>query len=143
MKDEVILVDTNILVYAYDTFDKKKHEKCRAIAEAAFRGDEKFAVSNQILAELFFVLTKKLKRPFLYEDAEAIVLGIADSINWIKINYTHETVKRAVTISKDFNISIWDSLIAVSALENEIKKIYTENTKDFRKITNINSINPI
>lgn len=143
MNDNAIFVDTNILVYAYDTFENKKHEKCRQIVETAFKGERKCAVSNQVLAELFFVLTCKLKKPFSVEDAEAIVSGIIDSINWTKINYTHETVKKAVALSKNTNIPIWDSLIISTSLENGITKIYTENTKDFREITAIKAVNPM
>lgn len=142
MQDEAILLDTNILVYAYDIFDRKKHEKCKKLVEEAFSGEKRFAVSNQILSELFFVLTKKLKKPFPAEEAGIIVSGIIESINWIKINYSHETVKNAVAISQKRNISIWDSLIAATATENGITGIYTENTKDFKEIPGISAINP-
>ncbi len=143
MKGEAALVDTNILVYAYDTFDKNKNEKCRRLVESAFGGEESLAVSNQILSELFFVLTKKLRKPFSADDAGAIVFGIADSVNWVKINYNHETVKCAVEISKNRGIAIWDSLVIATSLENGITKIYTENTKDFEKEDKINAVNPL
>ena len=143
MSDDVILVDTNIIVYAYDTFDKEKHDKCKQIVESAFKGEKRLAVSNQILAELFFVLTRKLRRPIPIEEAETIASGIADSANWIKVNYSHETVKHAIALSKANSISIWDSLIASTALDNEITKIYTENVKDFTGIAKLNIINPM
>ncbi len=143
MSDDTIVVDTNIVVYAYDTFDKKKHESCKALIEAGFRGELKLAVSNQILAELFFVLTRKLKNPFSPEDAEAIVTGIADSTNWTKISYTHETTKKAVSISKNSSAPFWDALIAATALENDISQIFTENTKDFEKIQKMSAKNPM
>lgn len=138
-----ILVDTNIVVYAYDTFDKKKHEACKSLVEKVFKGEIRLTVSNQILAEIFFVLARKLKNPLSSEDAGAIVFGIVDSNNWEKINYTHETVKRAVLLSKNCNTSIWDCIIAETALENGISRIYTENTKDFGKIPNLKAENPI
>ncbi|MFA4820489.1 MAG: PIN domain-containing protein [Candidatus Aenigmatarchaeota archaeon] len=138
-----ILVDTNIVVYAYDTFDKKKHEACRNLLDRVFRGETRLAVSNQILAEIFFVLTRKLKNPLSSEDAGAVVSGIIDSVNWEKINYTHETVKRAVLLSKNCNTSIWDCIIAETALENGISRIYTENIKDFGKIPNLKAENPM
>lgn len=143
MSDNATLVDTNILVYAYDTFDKGKHEACKVIAESAFRGESELAVTNQILAELFFVLTNKLRNPLPVEKAEAIVCGIADSANWVKISYNHETVKRAISLSKTNNVSIWDSLIASTALDNGITKIYTENIKDFKNIAKLSPVNPI
>ena len=143
MSDDIALIDTNLIVYSYDTSDKKKHETCKKLVEAAFKGETSLAVSNQILAETFFVLTRKLKNPFSSEDAEAIVDGIIDSINWKKINYTDETVKRAMILSKNHNISVWDSLIAETALGNSIKKISTENVKDFRKISGLSTVNPL
>ena len=131
--NDIVLIDTNIIVYAYDTFDKRKHEKCKNIVDGAFKGEGKFAVSNQILAELFFVLTQKLRNPFSQEEADSIVSGIIDSVNWIKINYDYETVKKAIISSKLNKNSIWDAIIIETALENGIKKIFTENTKDFKE----------
>lgn len=95
-----------------------------------------------ILAETFFVLTRKLKNPLSAVDAEAIVNGIIDSVNWKKIIYTHETVKKAMSSSKNNGTGVWDALIAETALENGIRKIYTENTKDFNKIPSLKIINP-
>lgn len=141
MEDETIIADTNVIVYAYDSFDKKKHESCKNIVEKAFKGDIKLAVSNQILCEVFFVLTKKLKIPFSVEEAEVIVSGIIDSVNWVKINYDYETVKKAIALSKSKKVSIWDSLIVSTALENGIEKIYTENLKDFKEMP-IAAVNP-
>ena len=143
MNDNTVLVDTNILVHAYNTFDKTRHGKCKTIAEAGFKGESELAVSNQILAELFSVLTGKIKNPLPAEEAAEVICGIADSANWIKLNYSHETVKRAIILSKTNNISIWDSIIAETAMENGITKIYTENIKDFKKISGLKVINPI
>src|SRR3989344_2759753 len=110
---------------------KKSSERLQV--QKAFKGEIKLAVSNQVLAELFFVLTKKLKTPFIVEEAETIVSGIIDSVNWVKINYNHETVKKATALSRSKKISIWDSLIVSTALEHDITKIYTENVKDFKE----------
>lgn len=136
-----IIIDTNILVYAYTDFDKNKHKMCEMLIESAFRGEKICAVSNQILSELFFVLTEKLKEPVPIGDASDIISGIIDSINWIKLNYTYETVKKSILLSKTHNIQIWDSLIAETALENGITKIYTDK-KDFSKIPGFKAINP-
>jgi len=143
MSDNAILIDTNILVHAYNTFDREKHSKCKALVEEGFKGAAEFAVSNQILAELFSVLTRKIGNPLSSEGAGAVVCGIIDSMNWAKFNYNHDTVKRATILSKANNISIWDSLIAETALENGVTKIYTENLKDFKKIPGLKAVNPI
>lgn len=141
MKDEAALADTNIIVYAYDTFDKNKHGLCKSLVEKAFKGDIKLAVSNQVLSELFYVLTEKMKKPLPAEEAEAIILGIIDSINWTKINYNHETVRKAISLSRKHKVSVWDALIVSTAMENGIEKIYTENVRDFKDMP-ITIINP-
>ena len=56
------LVDTNILVYAYDRSEGAKQERARNILDGLeFR--ERGAVSTQILGEFFWIVTRKLAEP--------------------------------------------------------------------------------
>lgn len=98
-------------------------------------------VSNQILAELYFVLTKKKGVP--KEEAKTIVSNFIESDRWAKVDYTTETVNRTITSSKAIDIIFWDILIAETMKENGIDTIYTENEKDFKKIPGIKVINPL
>jgi predicted nucleic acid-binding protein len=55
--------------------------------------------------------------------------------------YKITTIKSAIDLSNENNMSFWDSLIAATMIENNIFNIYTENVKDF-KISGINAVNP-
>jgi len=141
MNDE-IFYDTTILIYAYDEFEPRKKQISEKLVVEIFQGKRKAFISNQVLAELFSVLTTKMRKPISPEIAEKIVQNFIESENWVKTNYNEKTVKSAMSTAKIFKPSFWDSLIAETMKENGINKIITENEKDFRKIPGIKVINP-
>lgn len=140
-----ILIDTNLLVYSYEKFpsDDKKCGVCRDIVLDCFRGKIKLAVSNQILAEFFHVITSKSEYPLDRVEAQRLILLIVASSRWSKVNYTAHTVVKAMEFSSRFGVSVWDSIIAATMIENNIFTLYTENEKDFLKIPGIRVINPL
>lgn len=142
MKDEIFF-DTTVLVYAHDESEPKKRQVCKRLVEEVFKGERCGVISNQVAAELFSVLTKKMRRPLSKDMAEKIVEDFIGSENWVKINYDERTVKNAMFTSRDHNTSFWDALIAETMKENGINKIYTENDEDFKKIPGIKVINPL
>jgi predicted nucleic acid-binding protein len=139
MIDEIFF-DTNIIHYAFDSSEPYKREKCEKLVEQVFHGEVRGVISNQILVELFNTLTRKLDVP--YEKAETIVKTFIASEYWKKINYTHNTVDRALNESNLLKAPFLDVLIAETMKENGMSKIVTENEKDFRKIPGIGIINP-
>ena len=143
MKDnEIGFVDTNILAYAFDESDEKRRGPCESLVKAGFQGDAEYYISNQVLSELFVVLTKYVGKPLSKERAAVVVSGF-DSSRWRKLNYTHLTVKRAMQDLQTINASFWDMLIAETARDGGIRTVYTENEKDFKKIPWIQIKNPL
>lgn len=139
-KEEIFLVDTNILVYAYEKEDCKRKIESQNILEKCFNKEITLALSNQNLAEFSYVALKKLKL-----DTEIITRIIEDITNFSgfkKINYKEKTIISAIEIANKNNMSFWDSLISATMIENGILNIYTENSKDF-KIPQLNVINPL
>lgn len=135
--------DTNILAYAFDDSDASRKKKCEELVRAAFQGESVCLVSNQVLSELFVVLTRHARRPLSREKASVIVNGFIDSSKWIKTNYTHVTVKKALLDLETINTSFWDLLIAETMKEAKVRTIYTENERDFAKIPWIRVVNPL
>lgn len=136
-----VFIDTNILAYALDEDNEHKRKKSIETIEllkAVCRG----VVSNQVLAELFLVATRKLKKPLSLAQAAKLVSALAESSTIQKINYDHQTVKKAAVVAAAAKIKIWDALIAQTMLDNGVYAIYTENEKDFKKIPGIKPINP-
>lgn len=139
-KEEIFLVDSNILVYAYESEDSQRKIKSLEILEKCFKNEIILAISNQNLAEFAFVTMKKSKLD--PKIIKRIIKDISDFEGFKKISYKRKTIISAIDISSKYRMSFWDSLIASSMIENNILNIYTENSKDF-KIPFLNVINPL
>jgi predicted nucleic acid-binding protein len=138
-KNEIFLVDTNIIVYAYEIENSLRKKKSIEILEKCYKNNEILAISNQNLAEFSVVSLKKLKLDAT--KVKEIVKDISDFAGFKKIKYSSNTILSAIDIVEKYNMSFWDSLIAATMIENNILNIYSENSKDF-KIPFINVINP-
>ncbi len=136
---ELFLIDTNVLVYAYETEYASKREKTIELLYKCFRKKIKLAVSNQNLAEFVSVVTRKGKLSL--EQAKVNVDDILNSDGFVKINYSSSTVLSAIAVAEEHKMSFWDALLAATMKENGIFNIYTENTKDF-KMKWIDAVNP-
>ena len=141
MKDNLFIIDTNILVYAYDSSDIKKHKKASELLKSCWEKKKQYAVSLQILSELFYVITKKGNK-LPYQQAEQIINDIMDFTYWKKINHDFDTLKLAMQLQLKVHGYFWDSLIIATMVKNNINSIYTENVFDFSKYEGINVINP-
>lgn len=140
MKDEVFY-DTNILIYAYDLAEPEKREVCKTLVSNVFTGKVKGVISNQVLVELHNALTRKLGVGA--NEARVIVESLISSPNWLKVTFSHNTVKSALETAKAFNSPFLDTLIAETMKENNLNRIITENEGDFRKISGLRVLNPM
>jgi len=136
---EVFLVDSNILIYNFDTTDRTKHKIAKQLIDRCFKGEEKLALSSQNLSEFFSVTTSK--KLLSKREAVDIISNIISFSGWVKIDFNHKTVLDATVLSDEYNMSYWDSLLAATMKQNGIFNLYTENAKDF-KMQWINAVNP-
>ena len=63
-----VLIDTNVLVYAYDVTEPEKQRRALDLLHGLAE-QETGVVSTQIMAETFVVLTRKLSSPLSVEQA--------------------------------------------------------------------------
>ncbi|HZX34115.1 MAG TPA: PIN domain-containing protein [archaeon] len=137
---EAGLIDSNILVYAFDEHDEEKHGKAmRFLSGKAADGNA--VVSAQNLAEFHSIVTTKLRKPIKAEASREIISGFSGTIG--TIHYNADTVVKAIELQAAYKAPFWDALIAATMLENGVKTIFTENTADFRKIPFIKAVNPL
>ena len=137
---ELFLIDSNILVYAFEKEEGIKKDKAKKLLDGCIFGTREFAISNQNLAEFILVVTRKGK--LSVEEAKNLAIKIAQFQGFKKINYDSNTIPIALNIMQDSKASFWDSLLAATMKENGIFNIYTENAKDF-KMPWINAVNPL
>ncbi len=132
-----VLIDTNILFYAIDSSDRRKHEIAKEIVKTAFR--EEAYISAQNIAEFYHQVKRKLKLEQI-NAAKTVAMAIIKSKNWIKISYDAHTIWNV--INKENGKDFWDLVIYFTMLENGIEKIITENERDFKELSGIEVKNP-
>jgi predicted nucleic acid-binding protein len=134
------LLDTNVLVYAYDVSEKRRCEIAKALVDVVWDSGGG-VVTFQNLSEFFFAVTRKVQKPVPIVDAKTIVSDISRSSRWMVIDRNAGTLMKAMDIGNN-RAPFWDALIAACMLEHGIEVIVTENEKDFKNIPGITVMNP-
>lgn len=135
------LIDTNILVYAYDISEGEKHEIAKDILRQIWiNGNGVVCLQN--LMEFFVIITKKVENPVDIMTAKDIVHDFIRSERWTIIDRDADTFLSAIELISEFNIHLWDAVIAACMKESNIAEIVTENVKDFEKVPDIRVIFP-
>ncbi len=133
------LVDSNILVYAYDKSEPKK--QCLAAGIIKQRWLEQDGVlSIQNLAEFYHIVAKRISSPIPIDTAKQIVLDLIDGFEIIR--YNENTIVNAINNQAIYKIHFWDALIVATMEENGIDTIITENEKHFQQVKWIKATNP-
>ena len=131
------LLDTNILVYAYDVSEKRRREIAKALVDEVWDSGSG-VVTLQNLSEFFFAVTRKVQKPVPVVDAKTIVSDILRSSRWMVIDRNAGTLVKAMEMVESVRAPFWDALIAACMLEHGIDVIVTENEKEFKNISRHN-----
>ena len=104
------LLDTNILVYAYDASEKRRREIAKGLVHDVWSAGGG-VVTLQNLSEFFFAVTRKVQKPVPIVDAKTIVCDILRSSRWVVIDRNAATVVKAMDIVETTRAPFWDALI--------------------------------
>lgn len=129
-----IFIDTNILVYLSST-DKQKKE----IAKKLIYSQKNASISTQVLSEFSNVIYRK--KIFSSEKLLEFI-KIFSKIFKIEI-ITPITVMNAIKIKEKYQLSLWDSIIVSTAIENNCDILISEDLQHNQIIENkLKIINP-
>jgi len=142
MKDNPPLIDTNILIYAYDVTPGRKHQIAKDLLAKVWSHNKVYSISTQNLSEFYVIATKKIPNPLNPEQAKAVISDILDFSHWNVLTPKPQTVKKAIEYVIACKSPYWDCLLAATMTENGITTIYTENVRDFKKIPHLTVENP-
>jgi len=129
------LIDTNILVYAFDV-ESEHHKKAKEVLKSALQECE-MVLSAQNLLEFYSVVTKKIPAPLSPDEAYAIINIILKTPEIMIITASRNCVKNAVKISKEKNLRgarVFDAVISETMKEYGIEIILTEDDKHFEAL---------
>ena len=118
-----VFVDTNILVYAYDSSAGDKHEIAKKEIGALW--DSGFGlISTQVLQELYVTLTKKVPKPVSPDLAKPI---IQDLLQWKVIINDGTSILEAIEIQKKHRFGFWDALVVQAAVKGGANVLLSED----------------
>lgn len=130
-------VDTNVLLYAVSALSENTNKRNRALALLE-EGD--LGLSVQVLAEFYYQATRQ-SRPDALAPEQA--LRFIDSIDSFPIQpLTHDIFRSAVSISRRFELSYWDSAILAAARAIGCKAVYSEDMSPHQDYDGLRVINP-
>jgi predicted nucleic acid-binding protein len=131
-------VDTNLLVYAYDSSAGKKWRTSLEVLSLLWI-HRTGVLSTQVIQELFVSLTQKVKNPILSETAREI---ISDLLRWPLVVNDGKNILRAVELQMKYHFSFWDSLILQAAIVSKSEFLLSEDFQAGQVIESVTIVNP-
>lgn len=138
----LVLVDTNILVYARIPQDAVKRDRALSVLRR-LAAEGTGALSTQVLAEFFATVTsaRKFKVPMTSADAMEAVQDFVDV--WPVLDVNLPVVLDAMRAVNTYQLSYWDAQIWATAKLNQVPVIYTEDGPTSAAIEGVRYINPL
>jgi len=133
------LVDTNVLVYAYDPGDATKRARAITVVDQ-LGSQQRGALSAQVLSEFFVTVTRKIEPPLTAEEAGQSVTNYMRS--WLVYEITARAVVEAIRGVRQHQLSYWDSLIWATAKLAGVSTVLSEDFSDGQLIEGVRFRNP-
>jgi predicted nucleic acid-binding protein len=133
-----ILIDTNVLVYAYDPSDVAKQQRAQQVIQ--FVGDGVGALSVQVLGEFYWTVTRRIQPPISAERAARSVENYLRS--WPVLDLTRAVVAEAVLGAGRLQLPYWDALIWATAKLNQVPLVLSEDFADGAFLEGVRFMNP-
>ena len=133
------LIDSNVLVYAYDPSDTAKQTKAANILDRLVE-KRRAIVSSQCLSEFFNTVRYRIAQPLSDREALSQVELLARSCSVLDV--TRTAVIDACRGSIQHQMSIWDALIWSVARLNHVSWILTEDQQHNQLIEGVRYLNP-
>lgn len=130
-------VDTNVLVYAFDSGAGERAEVARWILADAVPGE--LVISAQVLNEFYVVVTRKLAKPLELDAARAAVHELS---SLAVVPLTSRLVLAGVDRSARSQLSLWDGLIVEAALDGGCEVLLTEDLNAGQRFDDLVVVNP-
>ncbi|HKL31216.1 MAG TPA: PIN domain-containing protein [Tangfeifania sp.] len=137
MKDKFFL-DTNILVYSFDSSSPSKKEVAKDLIKKTHAG--KGCISFQVIQEFLNVATRKFEVPLKTTDAQTYLTKVLYPVCEV---FPYDGLYfNALEIMERWKFSFYDSMIIASAMESECTILYSEDMQHNQKLFNLKIVNP-
>lgn len=127
-------VDSNVLVYAYDTSAGDKHGRACTLWESRLG-----CVSVQALQKFYVNITQKVARPLPPATAAEIVTDLGQ---WTVHTPNVNDILAAIQLQQRLQVSFWDALILHSAAQLGCTQMWSEDLQAQRTYEGVRVVNP-
>ena len=134
-----IVVDTNILVYAYGGGDLERQNRAIQVLDKLVRS-RRCVLPAQVLAEFFVVARRKGVPPLTDEQARDRIEALNQLCRVIELNemIVHEAVRGVISHS----MSYWDAQIWAVARLNQISRVVSQDFSNASTVGGVTFLNP-
>jgi len=137
MKETRVFIDTNILVYAYDSQAEEKQKNAAKLIEKLWEQPLLPSLSIQVLQEFYITLIrKKIKQ----DVAEKVVNSY---LEWNVVENNRSLFESSFTEQKNFGLSFWDSCILAAARQSQCTELWSEDFNSGQVYDGIKVKNPL
>ena len=133
------LVDTNVLVYSYDSTDRIKQHSSTALLSLLVQTGQG-VLSTQVLSEFFWTVTRKLRPAFPSDTARERVINL--TLAWEVLAVSPAVIAEAARGVHEYQLSFWDAQIWAAARLNAIPYVFSEDFNSGSTLQGVHFINP-
>ena len=138
MSEGKVFIDTNILIYAYDSSAGNKHGVASRQVEELWRS-ESGLLSMQVLQEFYVNITRKIARPLTITVARSLVEDLA---RMEVVTVGSDAILSAIDVQREYMISFWDAMIVTAAFIGGAEVLLTEDLNNGQIIKGVKIQNP-
>ena len=140
LSSQLVLADTNVLIYAHDPADAVKHLTARRLLRELLT-EGRLVLSVQTMNEFFSVMTRPNRAVTLPPaEASAILRDIAEVCRVVPVSA--DIAFQAMGAPPSHGLAFWDALIWAAAKQSGATVLYTEDFQHGREIEGIRIVNP-
>ena len=129
-------LDTNILIYAADPSQGKKHQIAQALLEKALNGA--WPIALQVLGEFYSATTRN--GALARADAARIITAWSELMRPCAVSAAG--FNQALNYSRRSGAQFWDALILATCAEHGVKHFYTEDSGPQKQALGVALVNP-
>ena len=135
----LFFLDTNIIVYTFDSTAPEKQRVARQILRDALR-TKRGIISTQIMQEFLNVALRKFSRPMTVSDSQEYLRTVLSPLcqHYPSVAF----YERTLLIKAETGYSFYDSLVVTAAIESGCTTLFSEDMQNGRVIRDLTILNP-
>jgi len=133
---DLVFVDTNVLIYAVDEANPRKHATARTWRDELWKS-HRGRLSFQVLHEFYVNVTQKYPG-----SRQAAQSEVRDLLAWHPVVLDETVLERGWKIQERYRLSFWDSLIVSAAKAALCRYLLTEDLQADQELDGMVVVDP-